>query len=123
MKYAILKIGSRQYQVSVGDQILIEKINQAPGSSLTFDQILLIADGDAIRVGTPLLTEKVTAKVLDHVQDKKIRVATFKAKSRLRKTIGHRHQYTKIEISAIGSAVATAKKSVSKPVAKKVSSK
>lgn len=121
MKYAIINVSSKQYKVSVGNKILIEKTDALVGSQVTFE-VLLIADGEKVEVGAPKLSEVVTAKVLAHTQGEKIRVATYKSKSRLRKAKGHRHQYTQIEILSIGAeqkVVAAPKKEAVKPATKK----
>lgn len=120
MKYAIINVSSKQYKVSVGNKILIERTDDVVGSQVTFET-LLIADGEKVEVGAPKLAEVVTAKVLAHTQGEKIRVATYKSKSRLRKAKGHRHQYTQIEILSIGAEqkVAAPKKEAVKSTAKK----
>lgn len=116
MKYAIINAASKQYKVSVGEKILIEKNDSLVGAQVVYD-VLLIADGDKVEVGTPTLKEVVTAKVLAHTKGDKIRVATYKSKSRLRKAKGHRHQYTQIEILSIGAQGAKSVKEEKKEVA------
>lgn len=124
MKYAIINVSSKQYKVSVGNKILIERTDDVVGSQVNFET-LLIADGEKVEVGAPKLAEVVTAKVLAHTQGEKIRVATYKSKSRLRKAKGHRHQYTQIEILSIGAEqkAAAPKKEAAKTAAKKPAAK
>lgn len=102
MKYAIIQTGSKQYKVSVGDQILVEKLEGKEGDKVTFDQVLLLADKSASYVGRPNLTNaKVIGKIITQATGEKIRVATYKAKSRYRRVKGHRQKLTKIAIEKI----------------------
>ena len=100
--YAIIQTGGKQYRVSEGDVISIEKLNAAEGEEVVFDQVLtVVADGD-VKIGKPVLEgAKVTAKVVEHGKGKKILVFKYKAKSNYRKRQGHRQPYTKVEISKI----------------------
>lgn len=102
MKYAIIKAGGIQYQVSEGQEIDIFRLDNEKGESVTFDNVLLIKEDDKVFVGQPLvLGAKVKGKVIDQILGEKIRVATYKAKSRYRKVKGHRDQYTRILIEKI----------------------
>lgn len=100
--YAIIQTGGKQYRVSEGDVISIEKLTAAEGEEVVFDQVLtVVADGD-VKIGKPVLEgAKVTAKVVEHGKGKKILVFKYKAKSNYRKRQGHRQPYTKVEISKI----------------------
>ena len=100
--YAIIQTGGKQYRVSEGDVVSIEKLTAAEGEEVVFDQVLtVVADGD-VKIGKPVLEgAKVTAKVVEHGKGKKILVFKYKAKSNYRKRQGHRQPYTKVEISKI----------------------
>lgn len=100
--YAIIQTGGKQYRVSEGDVLSIEKLTVAEGEEVVFDQVLtVVADGD-VKIGKPVLEgAKVTAKVVEHGKGEKILVFKYKAKSNYRKRQGHRQPYTKVEISKI----------------------
>ena len=97
--YAVIKVGRKQYRVSVGDEIFVEKINANAGDTVTFDQVLMIDS----KVGSPYLANTtVEGSVIKNGKAKKIRVFKYKNKSRSnRKTQGHRQPYTKIKITKI----------------------
>ena len=100
--YAIIQTGGKQYRVSEGDVVSIEKLTAAEGEEVVFDQVLtVVSDGD-IKIGKPVVEgAKVTAKVVEHGKGEKILVFKYKAKSNYRKRQGHRQPYTKVEISKI----------------------
>jgi large subunit ribosomal protein L21 len=100
--YAIIQTGGKQYRVSEGDVLSIEKLTAAEGEEVVFDQVLtVVSDGD-IKIGKPVVEgAKVTAKVVEHGKGEKILVFKYKAKSNYRKRQGHRQPYTKVEISKI----------------------
>ena len=100
--YAIIQTGGKQYRVSEGDVLSIEKLTAAEGEEVVFDQVLtVVSDGD-IKIGKPVVEgAKVTAKVVEHGKGGKILVFKYKAKSNYRKRQGHRQPYTKVEISKI----------------------
>jgi large subunit ribosomal protein L21 len=102
MKYAIIKTGSSQYRVAEGDEVKIAKIPTPEGKIHLFEEVLLLVADKKVKIGQPRVAQaKVKAKVLSHFKDKKVRVATYKAKSRYRRTKGHRHQLTRVKISSI----------------------
>lgn len=102
MKYAVVQIGKSQYKVADGNELEVDKIEGKKGKKLTFDKVLLVVNGKKIKIGNPLIKgAKVAAEVLDQFKDKKIRVATYKAKSRYRKVKGHRTHLTKIKIKKV----------------------
>ncbi len=99
--YAIIAAGGRQYRVSQGDVIYIDKVNQENDSQISFDVLLLGGDGD-IKVGDPIIKgAKVEGKVLAQVKGEKIKVYKYKSKKDYNKLTGHRQPYTKVEITAI----------------------
>ena len=97
--YAVIKVGGKQYRVSEGDEIFVEKINANTNDVVTFDQVLMLDS----KVGSPYLSNvTVEGKVLKNGKAKKIRIFKYKNKSRSnRKTQGHRQPYTKIKITKI----------------------
>lgn len=100
--HAVIKTGGKQYRVSAGDKLNIETLPIAAGDEFQFDQVLMVGDGEAAEVGTPFLTgARVTAKVLEHGRGEKIRVIKFKRRKHYRRQMGHRQNYTRVEITAI----------------------
>lgn len=102
MNIAIIETGGKQYLVKKGDKIAVEKIEGQIGSIINFDKILLTSNGSDFQLGKPYLASaKVEAKILKHGRTKKIRVFKYKAKSKYRRTMGHRQHYTEVEITKI----------------------
>lgn len=102
MKYAVIKIGGKQYRVSEGDELLVDKIEVGEGKIINFDEVLLLVDGEKVKIGDPRVRgAKVKAKILAQLKGEKIRVAKFRAKSRYRRVKGHRQLLTKIQIKKI----------------------
>ncbi|MDP3996745.1 MAG: 50S ribosomal protein L21 [bacterium] len=103
-EFAVIKTGGKQYQVSVGDVIVIEKIkgDYKEGDSITFDKVLLVESGNATTVGTPYIPEaKVTAVIKEIGRSPKITVVKYKAKSRYYKKRGHRQPFFKVKIEGL----------------------
>ena len=99
--FAIIKTGGKQYKVEEGDVVSIEKHASEDGK-VTFEEVLLIADGDSIKIGNPMVSgATVTAKVLAEGKGKKKMVFRFKSKTRQRKKKGHRQLFTKVQITKI----------------------
>lgn len=114
MKYAVIASGGKQYKVSEGTVVDLEKLKVADGEQVTFDNVLLFVEDGIVTVGQPHVPGvAVTAKVLGQFKARKIRVAKFKAKARYRKVYGHRQQLTKVQIETIGKK--SAKKAEAKP--------
>jgi large subunit ribosomal protein L21 len=102
MKYAVIRTGGKQYKVSEGDELLIEKLDREKGKAIVFDEVLLLVDGQKVTLGKPLIKgATVKAEILEQIRGKKIRVAKFRAKSRYRKVKGHRQKLTKVKIKKI----------------------
>lgn len=100
--YAVIKTGGKQYRVEEGDTLRVEKIEAATGETVDFDQVLLIANGDDVKVGQPLLDgAKVTAEVVEQARHKKIKVVKFRRRKHYRKQQGHRQWYTAVKITGI----------------------
>ncbi len=99
--YAIIATGGKQYRVSQGDVIYIEKLNQEVDSSVSFDVILLGTDA-GVKAGTPVVNgAKVEGKVLAQLRGEKITIRTYRSKKDSARKMGHRQPYTKVEITAI----------------------
>lgn len=101
MKLAIIKTGGKQYKVQEGKKLKIEKINGEVGSAIDFKEVLLVADGDKVEIGQPVVSQKVSGKILNQAKGDKIRVLKYKAKTRYKKVYGHRQPYTEVEIEKI----------------------
>lgn len=100
--YAIVETGGKQFRVSEGDVIRTDLIETEVGSSVTFDRVVLAADGDDVSIGTPVLSGvTVTGTVLRQAKDKKILVFRYKSKKRVRKLNGHRQRFAEIRIDKI----------------------
>lgn len=100
MKIAVIRTGGKQYVVKEKDKIKIEKLKTEVGNKVEFDT-LLIADGDKIDLGSPLLKDKVEAKVLEFGKGKKVTGVKYKPKTRQSKKFGHRQEFVEVEISKI----------------------
>jgi large subunit ribosomal protein L21 len=100
--YAVFKTGGKQYRAGKGDTVKIEKLNAAEGDSVEFEEVLLVGEGDNVKIGAPLVSgSKVKAKVLIQAKDKKIDVIKFKRRQNYRRTHGHRQWFTLVEITGI----------------------
>ncbi len=100
--YAVVKTGGKQYRVSAGEKIRIEQIPAEVGQEIVLDQVLLLADGEAVKLGTPLVAgAKVKAKVLAQGRGEKVRIFKLHRRKHYRRTQGHRQNYTEIEILGI----------------------
>ena len=100
--YAIIETGGKQYNVKVGDSIIIEKLNAAAGETVVFDKVLVVGKEDSLTVGTPLVNgATVKADVVCEGKGKKIIVYKYKAKKSYHKKRGHRQPFTKVTITAI----------------------
>ncbi len=100
--YAVIKTGGKQYRISEGDVLRIEKRDAEPGQEIVLDQVLLVGEGDTVEVGSPYLANvRVRAEVLAQRKSKKIVVLKFKRRKNYRRKQGHRQLYTGIRIKAI----------------------
>ena len=99
---AIIVTGGKQYTVSEGDILFIEKLNAEEESTVKFDEVLAILDGENSKIGAPVVDGAVVeAKVVKNGKGKKIDIIKYKAKKGEKKHIGHRQPYTKVEITKI----------------------
>ena len=103
--YAVIETGGKQYRVSPGQVIKVEKLPQDAGASLDFDNVLMVADGETHTIGTPYVKDsKVTASVVEHGKHKKINIIKFHRRKHHMKHQGHRQNFTAIEITEISMA-------------------
>ena len=102
MKYAIVEDGGKQYKAVIGESIEVDLYPLKEGDEIDMDRVLLISDGENIKVGTPFIQgAKIQGTVMGMVKGPKIIVFRYKAKERIRTKTGHRQHYTKVRIDAI----------------------
>jgi large subunit ribosomal protein L21 len=100
--YAVVVTGGKQYRVSQGDKLRVEKLDAAEGDSVSLDQVLMVVDGDDIKIGAPVLEGgKVTAEVKAHGRSDKVDIIKFRRRKHHMKRQGHRQAYTELEITGI----------------------
>lgn len=102
MNYAIIQLAGKQFKVTPDQELVIDRQPQNVGDKITIEDVLLTSDGKTVNVGAPLVKNaKVTLTVKDHVRGEKIRVATYKSKSKYRRVKGHRQEQTVVTVSGI----------------------
>lgn len=100
--YAVIKAGGKQYRIKVGEKLKVERFDAEAGSELVIDQVLMVADGDNVAMGTPLVEgAKVNAKVIGQGRHDKIRIFKMRRRKHYQKHQGHRQNYTEIQITGI----------------------
>ena len=100
--YAVIKTGGKQYKVSEGETLKIEKLEVESGKKVTFNEVLMIADGKNVQVGSPLVEKaSVEAKVISQGKGKKVNILKFKRRKNSMKQQGHRQLLTEIQIGKI----------------------
>jgi large subunit ribosomal protein L21 len=100
--YAVIKSGGKQYRVSKGDTLRVESLPGEPGDEVAFESILIVSDGDSVRVGEPMLSDAVVkAELLHHGRAKKVEILKFKRRKHHMKRQGHRQDYTAVKITEI----------------------
>jgi large subunit ribosomal protein L21 len=100
--YAVIKTGGKQYRVSQGEKIKVEQIPADVGAEIVIDQVLMVGEGDAVKVGSPLVAgAKVTVKVLAHGRHEKVKIFKMRRRKHYQKHQGHRQNFTEIEIAGI----------------------
>ena len=103
--YAVIKTGGKQYRVEEGQTIRVEKLNADEGSTVELDEVLMVANGDDVRIGAPYVENgKVSANIVEHGRGDKIRVIKFNRRKHFRKQMGHRQAYTAIKITGISAS-------------------
>jgi large subunit ribosomal protein L21 len=102
--YAVIRTGGKQYRIQVGEKLKVEQIEAQSGSELILDQVLMIADGEKISMGNPLVDgATVSATVLGQGRHDKIRIFKMRRRKHYQKHQGHRQNYTEIQITGIAS--------------------
>jgi len=100
--YAVIKTGGKQYCVTPGEQLQVEKISGEVGDAVTFDQVMLTSDGEAVQIGRPFIENaKVVARIARHGKGRKIVVFKYKRRKNYRRKRGHRQLFTLIKIEDI----------------------
>ncbi len=100
--YAVIKTGGKQYRVSAGDKLKVESLDAAEGADVQIDEVLMIGNGDDVTIGSPLISNaSVSARVLEHGRGKKVNIVKFRRRKHHRKQMGHRQNYTELEITGI----------------------
>ncbi|WP_299493032.1 50S ribosomal protein L21 [uncultured Shewanella sp.] len=100
--YAVFQSGGKQHRVAAGHTVRLEKLEVATGETIEFDQVLLVADGETVHVGAPLVEGgKVVAEVVSHGRDEKVTIVKFRRRKHHDKKMGHRQWFTEVKITAI----------------------
>ncbi len=100
--YAIIKTGGKQYRVREGDKLRVETLTADQGSTVEIDQVLMVGEGESIKIGAPLVEgAKVTATVEAHGRGDKVKIIKFRRRKHHRKQMGHRQNYTELKITGI----------------------
>ena len=99
--YAVLGTGGKQYRVMQGETIRVEKLDAEAGKEVTFDNVLMLGDGEGVKLGDALKGALVTATIKAHGRADKVRIVKFRRRKHHRKQMGHRQHYTEIEITGI----------------------
>ena len=100
--YAVIRTGGKQYRVAQGDTLRVEILDANAGDSVEFDEVLMVGEGASVKIGTPLVAGgKVTATVRSHGRGKKVEIIKFRRRKHHMKRMGHRQNYTEVEITGI----------------------
>jgi large subunit ribosomal protein L21 len=100
--YAVIKSGGKQYRVAPGDQLKLESLAGEPGAVVSFDEVLMVANGDSVKVGAPTVAGGVVkAEIVGHGRGDKIRIIKHRRRKHYHKEQGHRQNYTQVKITEI----------------------
>ncbi len=100
--FAVIKTGGKQYRVTEGQTLMVEKLPASAGDSIDFDQVLMLSSNDAVAVGSPCVDgAKVKAQVLEHGRSAKVSIIKFKRRKHHLKRQGHRQHFTKVKVLSI----------------------
>jgi large subunit ribosomal protein L21 len=100
--YAVIKTGGKQYRVSRGDTLKVEKLDAGEGDSVEFDQVLMVGEGEDVKIGTPYVEgSRVSARVKAQGRGPKVEIIKFRRRKHHMKRMGHRQDYTEVEITGI----------------------
>ena len=103
--YAVIKTGGKQYRVTPGERLKVELLNAEAGAQIHIDQVLVVADGESVTIGRPLVTgAKVTATVLAHGRHDKVKIFKMRRRKHYQKHQGHRQHYTEVRIETISAS-------------------
>ena len=113
--YAVIRTGGKQYKVSEGDTVYVERLSGEVGTTLTLNHVLMLTDGNTIEIGTPLVEgATVEATVTAHRRGPKVTIVKFRRRKHYRKQMGHRQDYTALRITDIKGALAAVDKGIEK---------
>jgi large subunit ribosomal protein L21 len=102
MAYAIIRSGGKQYRVSPGETIVVEKLDAASGEKVTFSDVVLLVDGDTVTTGNPVIAgTNVEGEVIEQFKDQKVIAFKYKRRKGYHRTVGHRRQLTRVKIGSI----------------------
>jgi large subunit ribosomal protein L21 len=100
--YAVIESGGKQHRVVEGETLKLEKIEVATGESIDFDKVLMVGEGEGVKIGAPYVEGgKVTAEVIAQGRHKKVKIMKFRRRKHSMKQMGHRQWYTEVKITAI----------------------
>jgi large subunit ribosomal protein L21 len=100
--YAVVKTGGKQYRVQSGESVRVESLPAEVGAAVSFDEVLMVGEGESVRVGTPFLAgAKVNATVVAHGRGEKVRIFKMRRRKHFQKSQGHRQGYTEVRIDDI----------------------
>lgn len=100
--YAVIKSGGKQHRVEPGEVLVLEKLNAEAGETVSFDEVLLIGEGEDLKIGAPYVAGgKVTAEVVSNGRADKVTIVKFRRRKHYRRQAGHRQSYTKVKITEI----------------------
>ena len=100
--YAVVVTGGKQYRVEEGQTLKVEKLEVATGATVELEKVLLIGNGDDVKIGAPVVAgAKVTAEVVNHGRHKKVKILKFKRRKHHMKQMGHRQWFTELKITSI----------------------
>lgn len=105
MQFAVVKAGGKQYRVSPGDTIQVEKIEGTAGETVQLDQVLLLADGENVTIGKPCVEgAAVSAEIVDQGRHRKVIIYKYRRRKRYHRKNGHRQPFTALKVTAINAA-------------------
>lgn len=114
--YAVFRSGGKQYRASEGDRVRVERLDADEGDAVEFDQVLMVADGADVTLGSPLVEDsRVQGVVTAQGRGKKIVVTKFKRRKNYKRIMGHRQHFTEVEITSIGSGSADVEAGAAEP--------
>jgi len=109
--YAVIQTGGKQYRVTEGSTLKVERLEAGEGDAVEFDKVLLVGEGADVKIGAPYVSgSKVKAKVLGHAKAKKVEIIKFRRRQNYKRTKGHRQWFTEVEVTGITKGRGGAKK-------------